>query len=105
MQFLDEYKFDTAENYGECALCKGAKATELVPCCWCTNWVHLRCSYAVPSGRACASHFDVQNPLDKQVVACKDDPLVPKSLGRDRYFRTSLSLGISQSSKPVQRLQ
>ena len=46
----EHFRYDTAENYGECALCKGAKATELVPCCWCTNWVHLRCSYAVPSG-------------------------------------------------------
>ena len=76
-QANSNYRFDTAENHGECALCKGAKATELVPCCWCTNWVHLRCSYAVPSGRACASHFDAQNPLEKQVVACKDDSLVP----------------------------
>ena len=71
---------------GECALCKGAKATELVPCCWCTNWVHLRCSYAVPSGRACASHFDVQNPLEKQVVACNDDPLVPEEFRERPVF-------------------
>ena len=82
----DHYRFDTAENYGECALCKGAKATELVPCCWCTNWVHLRCSYAVPSGRACASHFDVQNPLEKQVVACNDDPLVPEEFREKPVF-------------------
>ena len=82
----EHYRFDTAENYGECALCKGAKATELVPCCWCTNWVHLRCSYAVPSGRACASHFDVQNPLEKQVVACNDDPLVPEEFREKPVF-------------------
>ena len=82
----ENYRFDTAENHGECALCKGAKATELVPCCWCTNWVHLRCSYAVPSGRACASHFDVQNPLEKQVVACKDDSLVPEEFRERPVF-------------------
>ena len=82
----EHYRFDTAENHGECALCKGAKATELVPCCWCTNWVHLRCSYAVPSGRACASHFDVQNPLEKQVVACNDDPLVPEEFRERPVF-------------------
>ena len=82
----EHFRFDTAENYGECALCKGAKATELVPCCWCTNWVHLRCSYAVPSGRACASHFDVQNPLEKQVVACMDDPLVPEEFRERPVF-------------------
>ena len=82
----ENYRFDTAENHGECALCKGAKATELVPCCWCTNWVHLRCSYAVPSGRACASHFDVQNPLEKQVVACNDDPLVPEEFRERPVF-------------------
>ena len=87
----DEYKFDTTENYGECALCKGAKATELVPRCWCTNWVHLRCSCAVPSGRACASHFDVQNPLEKQVVACKDDPLVPQDF-RERPVFPNISI-------------
>ena len=81
-----EYKFETAEKHGECALCKGAKATELVPCCWCTNWIHLRCSYAVPSGRACASHFEVQNPLEKQVVACKDDPLVPEDFRERPVF-------------------
>ena len=82
----ENYRYDTAENHGECALCKGAKATELVPCCWCTNWVHLRCSYAVPSGRACASHFDVQNPLEKQVVACNDDPLVPEEFRERPVF-------------------
>ena len=82
----EHYRFDTAENYGECALCKGAKATELVPCCWCTNWVHLRCSHAVPSGRACASHFDVQNPWEKQVVACNDDPLVPEEFREKPVF-------------------
>ena len=89
-----EYKFDTAENHGECALCKGAKVTELVPCCWCTNWVHLRCSYAVPPGRACASHFDIQNPLEKQVVACKDDPLVPEHFRERPVFP-------SQAEKPT----
>ena len=92
----DEFKFNTAENHGECALCKGAKAL----CCWCTNWVHLRCSYAVPSGRACASHFDVQNPLEKQVVACKDDPLVLQDF-RERPVFPNISISRYQ---PVNRL-
>ena len=94
----EEYKFDTAENYGECALSKGAKPTELVPCCWCTNWVHLRCSYAVPSGRACASRFDVQSPLEKQVVACKDDPLVPPDF-RERPVFPNISIPEYQPTK------
>ena len=85
----DEYQIDTADNHGGCALCPGARATELLPCCWCTNWVHLRCSYAVPSGRACASHFDVANPLDKQVVACKEDPLVPPEFKERPVFPNS----------------
>ena len=72
-----EYKFDIADKHVECALCPGARASELLPCCFCTNWVHLRCSFAVPCGRACASHFDVQRPMEKQIVASKDDPLVP----------------------------
>ena len=71
-------QYGMAASHKECALCIGAKAFELVPCCWCTNWIHLRCSYAVPEGRACASHFDVVNPLDKQVIASKDDEAVPE---------------------------
>ena len=71
-------QYGMAASHKECALCIGAKAFELVPCCWCTNWVHLRCSYAVPEGRACASHFDVVNPLDKQVIASEDDEAVPE---------------------------
>ena len=82
----DEYQIDTADNHGECALCLGARATELLPCCWCAKWVHLRCSYAAPSGRACASHFDVANPLDKQVVASKEDPLVPQEFKERPVF-------------------
>ena len=58
-------QYGMAASHLECSLCPGAKAFELVPCCWCTNWIHLRCSYAVPEGRACASHFDVVNPLEK----------------------------------------
>ena len=49
-----------------------------MPCCWCNNWIHVRCSYAVPEGRACASHFDVVNPLDKQVIASRMDEVVPE---------------------------
>ena len=71
-------QYGMAASHKECALCIGAKAFELVPCCWCTNWIHLRCSYAVPEGRACASHFDVVSPLDKQVIASNDDDAVPE---------------------------
>ena len=70
--------YGMAASHKECALCFGAKAFELVPCCWCNNWIHVRCSYAVPEGRACASHFDVVNPLEKQVIASKMDDVVPK---------------------------
>ena len=38
-------QYGMAASHKECALCIGAKAFELVPCCWCTNWIHLRCSY------------------------------------------------------------
>ena len=43
--------------------------------------MHTKCSYAVPEGRACAAHFDVVNPLDKQVIASMGDPTIPD------YFR------------------
>ena len=71
-------QYGMAASHKECALCVGAKAFELVPCCWCNNWIHVRCSYAVPEGRACASHFDVVNPLDKQVIASRMDEVVPE---------------------------
>ena len=60
-----------------CRLCPSARTNELVPCCWCESWVHWRCSYTVKSGRACASHFHVTNPLDKVVVTRSDDETVP----------------------------
>ena len=60
-----------------CRLCPSARSNELVPCCWCESWVHWRCSYTVKSGRACASHFHVTNPLDKVVVTRSDDETVP----------------------------
>ena len=60
-----------------CRLCPSARSNELVPCCWCESWVHWRCSYTVKSGRACASHFHVTNPLDKVIVARSDDETVP----------------------------
>ena len=72
-------QYGMAASHKECSLCIGAKAFELVPCCWCTNWIHVRCSYAVPEGRACAAHFDVVNPLDKQVIASKLDEVVPEA--------------------------
>ena len=78
-------QYGMAPSHIECSLCPGAKAFELVPCCWCTNWIHVRCSYAVPEGRACASHFDVINPLDKQVVASMVDETIPESF-RDGQF-------------------
>ena len=71
-------QYGMAASHKECALCIGAKAFELVPCCWCTNWIHVRCSYAVLEGRACAAHFDVVNPLDKQVIASRMDEVVPE---------------------------
>ena len=70
-----------AASYSVCALCPGARAYELVPCCWCTNWIHVKCSYAVPEGRARAAHLDVINPLDKQVVESMGDESIPE------YFR------------------
>ena len=72
-------QYGMAASHLECSLCPGAKAFELVPCCWCTHWIHLRYSYAVPEGRACASHFDVVNPLDKQVLSSTEDETVPEN--------------------------
>ena len=60
-----------------CRLCPNARSHELVPCCWCDSWVHWRCSYTVKSGRACASHFQVLNALDKVVITRSDDETVP----------------------------
>ena len=60
-----------------CRLCPSARANELVPCCWCDSWIHWRCSYTTKSGRACASHFHVTNPLDKVIVTRSDDEVVP----------------------------
>ena len=74
----NKLQFGMAASYSVCSLCPGARAHELVPCCWCTNWIHVKCSYAVPEGRACAAHFDVVNPLDKQVVASMGDESIPE---------------------------
>ena len=60
-----------------CRLCPSARVSELVPCCWCDSWIHWRCSYTTKSGRACASHFHVTNPLDKVIVTRSDDETVP----------------------------
>ena len=57
------YKTLSPGDETRCRLCPMAKSNELVPCCWCDSWVHWRCSYTVKSGRACASHFHVTNPL------------------------------------------
>ena len=43
-------------------------------------------------------HFDVQNPLEKQVVACKDDPLVPPDF-RERPVFPNISIARYQPSK------
>ena len=59
-------QYGMAASHAECSLCPGARAYELLPCCWCTNWVHVKCSYAVPEGRACAAHFDVVNQSIRQ---------------------------------------
>ena len=60
-----------------CRLCPSARVSELVPCCWCDSWIHWRCSYTTKSGRACASHFHVTNPLDKVIITRSDDETVP----------------------------
>ena len=73
----DSYRILTPGEEVRCRLCPQARSNELVPCCWCESWVHWRCSYTVRSGRACASHFSVLNPLDKVVVTRKDDDTVP----------------------------
>ena len=85
-------QYGMAASHKECALCVGAKAFELVPCCWCNNWIHVRCSYAVPEGRACASHFDVVNPLDKQVIASR--------IGRSGPQRTQRAISLSEHCYP-----
>ena len=54
---------------------------------------HVKCSFAVPEGRACASHFDVINPLDKQVVASMEDDTIPVALQR------TISMSKHSSSK------
>ena len=81
-------QYGMAASHLECSLCPGAKAFELVPCCWCTHWIHLRCSYAVPEGRACASHFDVVNPLEKQVLSSTEDDTIPENFREDRSVQT-----------------
>ena len=94
-------QFGMAASHSECSLCPGAKAYELVPCCWCTNWIHVRCSYAVPEGRACASHFDVVNPLDKQVVASMEDDTLPQHFrGRSVCPNIATPKTIEQSEAP-----
>ena len=88
------------------ALCPGAKAFELVPCCWCTNWIHVRCSYAVPEGRACAAHFDVVNPLDKQVEASKLDETIPEDFrGRSVCPNIATPKIIEPSGKEDEKIQ
>ena len=32
-------QYGMAASHKEWSLCPGAKAFELVPCCWCTNWI------------------------------------------------------------------
>ena len=75
----DSIKYSTlspSENT-RCRLCPSARVSELVPCCWCDSWIHWRCSYTTKSGRACASHFHVTNPLDKVIITRSDDETVP----------------------------
>ena len=99
-------QYGMAASHKECALCVGAKAFELVPCCWCNNWIHVRCSYAVPEGRACASHFDVVNPLDKQVIASRMDEAVPKERrGRSVCPNIATPRTTEQTGKDEDKLQ
>ena len=67
------YRVSTPGEETRCRLCATARSNELVPCCWCDSWVHWRCSYTVKSGRACASHFNVLNALDKVVETVPED--------------------------------
>ena len=71
-----------AADHGSCALCPKAQVTELVPCCWCEQWIHLQCSYAVPSSRACATHCCGINPLDKELYGHRPevDPTIPPDM-------------------------
>ena len=75
----DSVEYSTLSPDGDtrCRLCPSARVSELVPCCWCDSWIHWRCSYTTKSGRACASHFHVTNPLDKVIVTRSDDETVP----------------------------
>ena len=43
-------------------------------------------------------HFDVQNPLEKQVVACNDDPVAPESF-RERPVFPNISIRRCQPTK------
>ena len=78
-QAHSKYRVLTPGEGVRCGLCPQARSQELIPCCWCDSWVHWRCSYTVKSGRACASHFDVLNPMDKVMVARKDDEPIPET--------------------------
>ena len=77
-QALNKYRVLTPEEDVRCRLCPQARSQELIPCCWCDSWVRWRCSYTVKSGRACASHFDVLNPMDKIVVTRRGDESIPE---------------------------
>ena len=77
-QGQERYRTLTPGEDVRCRLCPEARSQELIPCCWCNSWIHWRCSYIVKSGRACASHFDVINPMDKVVVTRLDGPTIPE---------------------------
>ena len=99
-------QYGMAASHKECSLCPGAKAFELVPCCWCTNWIHVRCSCAVPEGRACAAHFDVVNPLEKQVLASKLDDTIPEAFrGRSVCPNIATPKIIESSGKEEEKIQ
>ena len=79
-RMLLKYRALYLEQEVRCRLRPAAKSQELIPRCWCESWIHWQCSYTVKKGRACASHFDVINPLDKTIVTRVDDPSVPEPL-------------------------
>ena len=40
----NEHQYGLAADHMTCALCPGARAYDLLPCCGCTNWVHTNLS-------------------------------------------------------------
>ena len=68
-------QYRVAASYIECALCTGARAYDL----YLVVGAQIGCTKMLTccSGRACAAHFDLINPLDKQVISSECDPAFP----------------------------